>query len=124
MFYNYFNFHPKHETVHAGIDEVKDYRQLLSVWKKIINKDIVFKFSTDNFVAELLDLVTDETVDVEDFYYYVLEKGQIAPVGNKIKAETVYQRSFFLCLLHLVMLQDSHKTYEGTFNERLNAAAG
>jgi hypothetical protein len=71
-----------------------------------------------------MSLVTDDVIEVEDFYYFVLNKGQLAPTGNKIKAETLYQRVFFLCLLHLVILQDSHKTYEGTFNERLNAAAG
>jgi hypothetical protein len=124
MFYNYFNFHPKSEAVHTGIHEVADYRQLLAVWKKIINKDLTFKFSADNFVTELMSLVTDDTIEVEDFYYFILEKGQIAPTRNKIKAETLYQRVFFLCLLHLVILQDSHKTYEGTFSERLNAAAG
>jgi uncharacterized protein len=124
MFYNYFNFHPKTEAVHVGIDQVADYRQLLALWKKIINKDVIFKFSTDNFVTELLNLVTDETVDIEDFYYYVLEKGKIAIREDKIIAETMYQKSFFLCLLHLVILQDSHKTYEGTFSERLKSAAG
>lgn len=119
MFYFYFNYHPKIEAVHDGIHEIKDYRQMLALWKKIINKDIDFKFTANNFVNELISLLTDEIIEIDDFYYFVIERGNLAPTKNRIKAQDVYQRSFYLGLLHMIILQSLHKTYEGTFSERL-----
>jgi uncharacterized protein len=119
MFYFYFNYHPKPEAVHNGVHEIKDYRQLLALWKKIINKDIEVKFTANDFVDQLLPLLTDEVVEIDDFYYFVVERGNLAPVKQKIKAKDVYQRSFYLGLLHMIILQSLHKTYEGTFSERL-----
>lgn len=119
MFYFYFNYHAKPEAVHGGIHEVKDYRQLLALWKKMINKEIDVKFTTNNFVDQLLPLLTDEVIEIDDFYYFVLEKGNLAPIKQKIKAKDSYQRSFYLGLLHMIILQSLHKTYEGTFSERL-----
>lgn len=119
MFYFYFNYHPKPETVHNGVHEIKDYRNLLALWKKIINKEIEIKFTANNFVDQLLPLLTDEIIEIDDFYYFVVERGNLAPVKQKLKAKDAYQRSFYLGLLHMIILQSLHKTYEGTFSERL-----
>ena len=119
MFYFYFNYHPKPETVHNGVHEIKDYRNLLALWKKIINKEIEVKFTANNFVDQLLPLLTDEIIEIDDFYYFVVERGNLAPVKQKLKAKDAYQRSFYLGLLHMIILQSLHKTYEGTFSERL-----
>ncbi len=119
MFYFYFNYHPKPEAVHNGVHEIKDYRNLLALWKKIINKEIEVKFTANNFVDQLLPLLTDETIEIDDFYYFIVERGNLAPVKQKLKAKDAYQRSFYLGLLHMIILQSLHKTYEGTFSERL-----
>jgi len=119
MFYYTFNFHPLIDKVHVNMDEIADYRTLLAVWKKIINDEITPNFSKDNFVEELKALITSDTEEVDDFYYYVVKKGNLAPIDNKIKAENLYQRAFYLCLLHMIFLQSMHKTYQGTFSERL-----
>lgn len=119
IFYFYFNYHPKLEVVHNGIEKIGDYRKLLALWKKIINKEITVNFTANNFVNELSKLITNEIVEIDDFYYFVIERGNLAPTDKKIKAKDLYQRSFYLCLLHMVILQSLHKTYEGTFSERL-----
>jgi hypothetical protein len=119
MFYFYFNYHPKLEVVHDGIYDIKDYRQLLAVWKKMINGDITPKFIASDFSNQLESLLTEEIVEMDDFYYFVVQRGNLAPVNRKVKAETAFQKSFFLSLLHMIILQSMYKTYEGTFSERL-----
>jgi uncharacterized protein len=119
MFYFHFNYHPKLEVVHDGIYDIKDYRQLLAVWKKMIDGDITPKFIASDFVNQLESLLTEETVEMDDFYYFVVQRGNLAPATRKVKAETAFQKSFFLSLLHMIILQSMYKTYEGTFSERL-----
>lgn len=58
-------------------------------------------------------------MDIDDFYMFVVRKGKLAPTDNIIKAENFYQRSFYLSLLHMVFLQSMHKSFTGTFSERL-----
>jgi len=119
LFYYHFNFHPKLDKVRNGIDEISDYTQILGLWKKIIDKNIEFKFSQDNFVDEVKSLLTDDRVTIDDFYYQIVEKGNLGLIDTQIKATNVYQKSFYLCLLHMIFLQSEYKTYQGTFSERL-----
>ena len=61
----------------------------------------------------------NEEVEIDAFYYYVLDRGNLAPTTLRKPADTPHKRAFFLTLLHVIMLQDPHKTFEGTFSERL-----
>ena len=120
LFFFYFNYHPKSEAVHEGIEEVTDYRQMLALFKKLINKDVEFKFSSTNFVEEIKSLLNQDVMEIDDFYYFVAKRGNLVPnVSKTTSTTTQYQRSFFLCLLHMIFLQSMHRTYEGTFSERL-----
>ncbi len=120
IFFFYFNYHPKPEMVHNEIGEVEDYRQMLALFKKLIDRDTEFKFTTGNFVEELKSLLNEDIMEIDDFYYFVAKRGNLVPNANKTNNSTTpYQRSFFLCLLHMIFLQSMHKTYEGTFSERL-----
>jgi uncharacterized protein len=119
FFYFHFNYHPIQEIAHKNVELIDDYRKLLSVWKKVIHKDLEYDFTEDNFISEVSSLFTEDTVEIDDFYYYVIDKGNLAPSTRKTKAENQYQRAFFLSLLHMIMLQNPHTTYEDTFSERL-----
>lgn len=121
LFYYYYNFHPDLDKVHDGIDVIDDYRKLISVWKKIMDLEITLTKGPDNFVEEVVSLVDDSRVEVSDIYYYILDKGSIVP--NPIRLEsaglTEFQRSFYLGLLHLVILQSEAKALTETFNHKL-----
>lgn len=119
MFFNHFNYHPKPENVHIGIDDI-GYRNLLAVWKKIINREITPKFTADNYVNELKLLVTDETFEIDDFYYLIVERAKMLPEINKRPANNMMERCFYLTLLHIIILQNA-KSFHGTFSERLAA---
>jgi hypothetical protein len=120
MFYYHFNYHPKDlSLVHAHSYDIDDYRKLLALWKKMIENKDQYSFTTENFSKSVLDLLTEETMEVDDFYYYIVNRGNLVPNNNKRKANNEYERAFYLTLLHLVILQVAHKTYEGTFSERL-----
>jgi len=119
MFYFHFNYHPLANVAHKNVELVKDYKTLFPVWKKLIDKEVEYDFTVDNFVYELVQLTTDETMEIDDFYYYVLSVSKLAAYDNKFKATNSHQRAFFLSLLHMIMLQNPHKTFEGTFSERL-----
>ena len=119
MFYFHFNYHPKLEIVHDGIYEIDDYRKMLFLWKNIINGDNTVNYTTTDFVSQIKDVLTDDTLEIDEFYYFILKRGNLAPSDNKVAAVSPYQRAFFLSLLHMIILQSMHKTYEGTFSERL-----
>ena len=119
LFYFHFNYHPLPEVAHKDAKIIDDYRKILAVWKKIIDKEIEFDFSTNDFIKQIKSLTTKDKIEIDDFYYYVVAKGNLASYNKKTKAENEYQRAFFLSLLHMVMLQNPHKTFEGTFSERL-----
>jgi uncharacterized protein len=119
MFYFHFNYHPKLEVVHDGIYEIDDYRKMLFLWKNIISGDNIVNYTTTDFVSQIKDALTDDTLEIDEFYYFILKRGNLAPSNNKVAAITPYQRAFFLSLLHMIILQSMHKTYEGTFSERL-----
>ena len=120
MFYYNFNFHPRNSlSLHNYIDQDVDYRQLLALWKKAILNETSINFSKDTFVTELFGAVTDDTIEIDDFYRFVIEKVNLTDAANLIKAENVYQRSFYLSLLHMVFLQSMHRSFTGTFSERL-----
>lgn len=120
MFYYQFKYHPADpKKLHSNIHEITDYKQLLFLWKKIIDKKIEFNFSPELFVEELKSLLINETIEIDNFYYYILEKTDLLFTTNKINCEDIYQRSFFLSLLHLVFLQDPHKIFQTTVSEKL-----
>jgi uncharacterized protein len=119
MFYFHFNYHPKLEVVHDGIYEIDDYRKMLFLWKNIISGDNIVNYTTTDFVSQIKDALTEDTLEIDEFYYFILKRGNLAPSNNKVAAVSPYQRAFFLSLLHMIILQSMHKTYEGTFSERL-----
>ena len=119
MFFFHFNYHPKLEVVHDGIYEIDDYRKMLFLWKNIISGDNIVNYTTTDFVSQIKDALTDDTLEIDEFYYFILKRGNLAPSNNKVAAVSPYQRAFFLSLLHMIILQSMHKTYEGTFSERL-----
>lgn len=120
MFYFNFNYHPRDVlALHSQIETDVDYRQLLALWKKVILEEITIDFDKDTFVPKLFELVTEDRMDIDDFYMFIVKKGKLAPTDNIIKAENFYQRSFYLSLLHMVFLQSMHKSFTGTFSERL-----
>lgn len=117
MFYYYFGYHPKPEMVHTGIEGL-DYRKMLYLWKTIINGDTV-DYTPSQFTSQIKLSLTDDVMDIGDFYYFVLQKGKFAPTGRKAAAETPHQRAFFLGLLHMIILQSKYKTYGESFSDRL-----
>jgi len=119
MFFFHFNYHPKLEVVHDGIYEIDDYRKMLFLWKNIISGDNTVNYTTTDFVSQIKDALTEDTLEIDEFYYFILKRGNLAPSNNKVAAVSPYQRAFFLSLLHMIILQSMHKTYEGTFSERL-----
>ena len=119
MFFFHFNYHPKLEVVHDGIYEIDDYRKMIFLWKNIISGDNIVNYTTTDFVSQIKDAITDDTLEIDEFYYFILKRGNLAPSNNKVAAVSPYQRAFFLSLLHMIILQSMHKTYEGTFSERL-----
>jgi uncharacterized protein len=121
LFYYFYNFHPNTNKVHDGIEDITDYRQLLSLWKKIINLDVSLVLGPDRFVEEITSLVDDSVVEISDLYYYILQKGNLVPNAKKIDSEdiTLFQRTFFLSLLHIIILQSEAKALAETFNHKL-----
>ena len=117
LFYFHFNYHPKAEVVHAGIEGI-NYKKLLGLFVSLINTGHR-NYTQDNFVSQIKNDLTEDEIGIDDFYYYVLERGKLAPTDKKTKGETPQARAFFLALLHMILLQNSHSTYEGTFSERL-----
>jgi len=117
MFFNYFNYHPKNELVHTGIDNA-DYKHLLALWKKIIDKEIDPEFKADTYVDQVKNLMTDDSMEIDEFYYYVMQKSGMLHNPEKRKATSMLERCFYLTLLHITVLQNS-KTFHGTFSERL-----
>jgi uncharacterized protein len=125
MFFSYFNYHPKNlNLIHSESYDIDDYRKLLTVWKKIIENKNNYNFTVDNFAKSIKSLITDDVIEIEDFYYYIIDKSSLAPGTVKIKLQNEYQRAFILTLLHLVILQISSITHEGTFSENLVNKAG
>jgi uncharacterized protein len=117
LFYFHFNYHPKPEVVHTGIEGI-EYKKLLGLFVSII-KTGHRNYTQNNFVSQIKNDLTDDEIAIDYFYYYLLEKGKLAPTDNKAKGDTPQARAFFLTLLHMILLQNSHATYEGTFSERL-----
>ena len=121
MFYFYFNYHPKLEYVHTDVDDIK-FENLLAVFTKLINaKHQHGDYTQEQFVSQVKSQLSDEKVAIDDFYYFVLDRGRLVPTQKQHKktGDTEHKRVFFLTLLHMIILQDSHKTYEGSFSERL-----
>jgi len=118
MFFYYFNYHPKLSLVHKDEYDIS-YRQLLVVFKKIIENNYVEKFTAENFLEKVLSLTNSEELEIDDFYSYVIHKSRIVPNTTLVKAQNQIQRSFYFCLLHMVFLQSSDKTFTGSIRERL-----
>ncbi len=117
MFFNYFNYHPNPDVVHKNIDDV-DYKALLALWKNIIERKINPEFKPETYVDQIKALVTDETMDIDDFYYYAMIKSGMLINPETRKARNEFERCFYLTLLHITVLQNS-KAFHGTFSERL-----
>lgn len=118
LFYFSFGYHPNPEVVHEGIEDI-NYMELLSVFQD--NIDNPYKYERETFVDQVKSQINGEEMYIDDFYYYVLDRGKLAPTTNRKAGRTKHERAFFLALLHMIFLQDPHKTYEGTFSERLIA---
>jgi uncharacterized protein len=119
MFFNHFNYHPKLYLVHDGVYEIEDYKKMIFLWKKMIENEINFKFDPENFTEQVKSLLTEETCEIDDFYYYLLEKKNIVLPKNKVKALNSYHRSFYLCLLHMLILHTDYKPREENYSENL-----
>jgi uncharacterized protein len=119
FFYNEFGYHPKAEVVHTGIEGI-DYKQLLGVFYNHLLKTEHGYYTQDNFVSQVKSKleVADEFIAIDDFYYWILRRIGQTPSVRKA-GKTMYERAFFLTLLHMMFLQDPHKVYEDTFSERL-----
>lgn len=123
LFHYVFNYHPKPEVVHADVEDI-NYKQLLGLWKRVIDKQVDIKTTPETFVRDVKSLITTDEIDVDDFYYYAIERGQLKINHTRQKAQDITQRCFFLCLLHMVFLQSPYKTFEGTVSERIAEQAG
>lgn len=121
LFYYFYNFHPDLSRVHVELDGIKDYRQLLSLWKKIIDLEVELKKGPDHFVEEITSLVDNSIIEVSDLYYYVLDQGKLVPTAKKVTSNNLnmHQRGFYLGLLHMIILQSEAKALTETFNHRL-----
>lgn len=121
LFYYFYNFHPDLTQVHDGLEDISDYRQILSVWKKIIDLELELKLGPLRYVEELASLVDGSTVEISDLYYYILDKGSLVPNAKKVNsADTnAHQRAFYLSLLHMIILQSEAKALTETFNHKL-----
>jgi len=117
IFYYYFNYHPDLSKVHSDIDLITNYKQLIFLWKRLIDKENI-SFSADNFIYDVVNQLTDDEMSLDDMYYYLLEHRNI-PLPDKIKAETLHQRSFYLCLLHMFVLQELYKPPSTIFSDNL-----
>lgn len=125
LFYYFYSYHPTLTKVHDGIELVDDYRKILSLWKKIIEGKDTLSPSPDNYIEEVYRKLDDSIEEIGDFYYFVLERGQLAPTNNKVntKNNTIEQKAFFLGLLHMVVLIAPHKALEDTFSHKLTNAS-
>jgi uncharacterized protein len=121
LFYYFYNFHPNLNKVHDGLEDITDYRQLLSLWKKIINSEIELKLGPDRFVEEVVSLLDDSCVEISDLYYYILDKGRLVLNAEKIESSTLNmnKRCFYLGLLHMIILQSEAKALTETFKHKL-----
>lgn len=117
MFYFHFNYHPKLETVHSDIEGI-EYENLLAVFQSLLKTEHGY-YTAKDFVSQVKSELTDDKVAIDDMYYEILDRGRLAPTNNKKVGDTPHKRAFFLSLLHMIILQDSHKTFEGSFSERL-----
>ena len=119
MFYNEFGYHPHREVVHTGIEGI-DYMNLLGVFYNHLLQTEHGYYTQDNFVSQVKNKLKDaEHINIDNFYYWVLERaGHPKPKVRKV-GRTKTERAFFLTLLHMIFLQDPHKTHEDTFSERL-----
>ena len=117
MFYFHFNYHPKLETVHSDIEGI-EYENLLAVFQSLLKTEHGY-YTAKDFVSQVKSELTDKKVTMDDMYYEILDRGRLAPTNNKKAGDTPHKRAFFLSLLHMIILQDSHKTFEGSFSERL-----
>ena len=117
LFYFLFGYHPKPEAVHVDIEGIQ-YKKLLSLFKSLIKTEHRY-YTRDNFVSQIKHAIGEEEIELDDFYYFVVEHAKMQPSVSKKEADNPYKRAFFLALLHVIILQDPHKTYEGSFSERL-----
>jgi len=118
LFYFLFGYHPSPEVVHTDIDDI-NYKELLAVFSNLIIAEHRYYTATD-FISQIKgQLVSGDEVAIDRFYYYVLERGKLVNKAARQEGDTPHKRAFFLALLHMIILQDPHKTYEGSFSERL-----
>ena len=117
MFYFHFNYHPKLEVVHSNIEGI-EYENLLAVFQSLLKTEHGY-YTAKDFVSQVKAKLSDNKVAMDDMYYEILDRGNFVPQYTKKAGDTPHKRAFFLSLLHMIILQDSHKTFEGSFSERL-----
>jgi hypothetical protein len=88
--------------------EMADIQSMCWIIPESIDLEAILKKDPPNFKYK-----------IDYFYYFILQRGQLAPINRKAEGDNPYQRAFFLSLLHMIILQSMHKTFEGTFSERL-----
>lgn len=119
LFYYFYNFHPNLERVHTSLENI-EYRQLLSLWKKIINLEVELDNRPDYYTSQLNSLIDSSTMEIGDFYYFILNKGIVKTSNkNNVVVTTPHQRAFFLTLLHMIVLQSEAKALDDTFSHKL-----
>jgi uncharacterized protein len=122
LFYYVYNFHPSDlDLVHNDIvNKLKTPEKLLGFWTELLegkHKEIL-KTKHEDFLDYVTSNISDRSVNIEDFYYGVL-KFLDKPLGRVIQCTSNEQRTFFLALLHILILISDAKALEDTFKYRL-----
>lgn len=120
LFFNYFNYHPKTSLVHdENIYDIDDYRKIVFLWKTILQNEKQFKLTPEKFTQQISSLLTDDVCELDEFYYYLLERKGLEKPSKFIKASNSYQKSFYLCLMHMLILYSDYNPREENFSENL-----
>jgi uncharacterized protein len=122
LFYYVYNFHPSLELIHDNVIErfVKP-ELLLGFWTELIQgkHQEIMKVKHNEFLDFIEDNISQcQEVSIEDFYYNILNVLD-KPLGRVVKCTSDEQRTFFLALLHILILISDGKALEDTFKYRL-----
>ena len=122
LFYYVYNFHPSNlDLVHYNVVErFKTPERLLGFWEELLQGEHqdVLKVAQSDFLDYVETNIGSKEVTVEDFYYDALRRLN-KPLGRIMKCSTDEQRTFFLTLLHMLVLISDNKALEDTFKYRL-----
>jgi uncharacterized protein len=122
LFYSIFSYHPADlNLVHKDVEKIcGTSNKLLGLWSEILdNKHTdIYQISPEDYLNVLGKKVSETvTLEIDEFYYKLLEHRGIIN-SNKVKANDIYQRTFFLTLMHLVILNKE----KISFNDSLKTA--